>query len=188
MARTNRQRTAGAGAMVMTRTRKSTKKAQWEIRWIIGKDMPEVVTIEQISFPDNPWTEDAFRKFLRRKNAIGLCCEMHGYVIGYCCYSLHKRRIEIENFAVHPEFRRFGVGKSMVDRLFDKLSIGGRRQALTTMVRETNTAAHLFLNGCGFTCRSVERNPYDDANDDGYVFVKLLDAKQNHKEKPEDYL
>ena len=43
-------------------------------------------------------------------------------VVGFMIYELHKNRLHILNFAVHPEHRRTGVGKAMLTKLLGKLS------------------------------------------------------------------
>ena len=64
-------------------------------------------------------------------------------------YELHKAKLHILNFAVHPQFRRLGVGSQMVAKLISKLS-SHRRTRITLEVRETNLTAQLFFRSQGF--------------------------------------
>lgn len=63
------------------------------IRWLIGRDMEEVMEIENSSF-DDPWTPDEFTQSLRQRSIIGMVAECHedgdlsGKVIGYMIYEL----------------------------------------------------------------------------------------------------
>lgn len=41
-----------------------------QIRWMIRKDMPQALAIENAAF-SFPWTEDDFIRALRRRNCIG---------------------------------------------------------------------------------------------------------------------
>lgn len=80
-----------------------------QIRWLIRRDMEDVLRIERSSF-DNPWTDDNFLKCLRQRNCIGMVAEQDFEIVGYMIYELHKSKIHILNFAVDPICRRVGVG------------------------------------------------------------------------------
>lgn len=79
-----------------------------DIRWMIRRDMPEVMAIERATFPQ-PWTDDDFTERLRQRSIIGMVAISTTYdesVLGFMVYDLCKHRIELLNFAVHPDFRR----------------------------------------------------------------------------------
>ena len=119
------------------------KQLDTQIRWLIRRDMPEVLKIEQESF-DTPWTEEDFLCCLRQRNCIGMVAELDRQVVGFMVYELHKARLHILNFAVSLEFRRLGIGTQMVLRLIDKLS-QQRRHEILLEVRERNLNAQLFF-------------------------------------------
>jgi ribosomal-protein-alanine N-acetyltransferase len=137
------------------------------IRWMIRRDMPEVLDIEQQSF-EFPWTESDFIRCLRQRNCIGMVAEHDERVVGFMIYELHKNRLHILNFAVCPEFRRRGVGNSMINKLVSKLS-HGRRNRILLEVRETNLSAQLFFRTAGFLAINVLRDFYDDTTEDAYL-------------------
>jgi [ribosomal protein S18]-alanine N-acetyltransferase len=141
------------------------------IRWLIRHDYPEILAIEQASF-QNPWTEDDFLRTLRERKIIGMVSEVGEKVIGYMVYELHKDRLDLLNFAVHPEWRFCGVGTQMVEKLKSKLS-SHRRTSLRVTVGEWNTVAHLFFKSQGFTAVLV-RNYFPDTGADAYRFVYRL--------------
>src|SRR5438128_2496292 len=86
------------------------------IRWMIRRDMPEVLQAEQQSF-DYSWTEEDFLRCLRQRNCIGMVAEHDEKVVGFMIYELHKTRLHILNFAVAPPQRRLGIGRQMVGKL-----------------------------------------------------------------------
>ena len=51
------------------------------IRWMIRRDMPEVLQIEAASF-EFPWLEDDFIRCLRQRNCIGMVAEYDDRVVG----------------------------------------------------------------------------------------------------------
>lgn len=141
-------------------------KTQVTIRWMIRRDMAEVLDIEQRSF-EFPWSEDDFIRCLRQRNCIGMVADANDKVVGFMVYELHKSRLHILNFAVSPDCRRRGVGVAMVDRLTAKLS-PERRSRIQLEVRETNLDAQLFFREQGFRAIGVLHNYYEDTPEDAY--------------------
>ena len=144
------------------------------IRWMIRRDMPEVLAAEEASF-EFPWSEDDFIRCLRQRNCIGMVAEQQERVVGFMIYELHKNRLHILNFAVHPDFCRRGVGGQMVRKLVSKLS-PQRRSRIMLEVRETNLAAQLFFKQLGFRAISLLREFYEDTPEDAYLMQFRLDA------------
>ena len=138
---------------------------QSHIRWLIRRDMPEVLQIEQDSH-GFPWTEEDFLECLRQRNTIGMVDEQGEKVIGFMIYELAKTKVHILNFTVSPSCRRLGVGAQMVAKLIDTLS-SHRRTRITLEVRETNLAAQLFYRSQGFKAIKLLRGFYEDSGEDG---------------------
>ena len=137
------------------------------IRWMIRRDMPEVLEAEQQSF-EFPWSEEDFLRCLRQRNCIGMVAEHGEKVVGFMIYELHKAKLHILNFAVHPTWRRQGVGAQMVAKLISKLS-NHRRTRITLEVRETNLQAQLFFRAQGFRATRVLSGYYEDTGEDAFV-------------------
>ncbi len=137
------------------------------IRWMIRRDMAEVLEIEQNSF-EFPWSEEDFIRCLRQRNCIGMVAEYDERVVGFMIYELHKNQLHVLNFAVRPDARRRGVGVQMVNKLVGKLS-QQRRNRIVLEIRETNLAAQLFFRNLDFRAVSVLRDYYDDTVEDAYV-------------------
>jgi ribosomal-protein-alanine N-acetyltransferase len=152
-----------------------TPKAQVRvhIRWMIRRDMPEVLAVEHASF-EFPWCEEEFLRVLRQRNCIGMVAEYGERVVGFMIYELHKNKLQILDFATHPEFRRMGVGHQMLAKLVGKLS-SHRRTRIALHVRETNLAAQLFYRIGGFRAMEVVREHYADTGEDAYLMTYLLD-------------
>ncbi len=136
------------------------------IRWMIRRDMPEVLAAERASF-EYSWTEDDFLRCLRQRNCIGMVAERDDRVVGFMIYELHRTRLHILNFAVNPGARRNGIGGEMVAKLVYKLSTH-RRQKITLAVRERNLQAQTFFRGQEFKATCVLRNYYADSGEDAF--------------------
>ena len=152
-----------------------------QIRWMIRRDMTEVLRIERHSFQHH-WNEEDFLACLRQRNCIGMVAECHGRVVGFMIYELHKSRLKILNFAVAQEWRRQGIGTLMVDKLVNKLS-QQRRHAIDLEVRETNLPAQKFFQAQHFRAVGVLRHHYEDSCEDAYVMVFQL-----YRDEPEAYV
>ena len=155
---------------------------QVHIRWMIRRDMPEVLGIENASF-EFPWSEEDFIRCLRQRNCIGMVAEFDDRVVGFMIYELHKNRLHILNFSVEEEFRRRRVGSQMIEKLVSKLS-QQRRNRIMLEVRETNLSAQLFFRSMGFRAISVLRDYYDDAIEDAYLMQYRFQATTTDAQLP----
>jgi len=137
------------------------------IRWLVRRDMPEVLAIEAESF-EFPWQEEDFVRCLHQRNCIGMVAECNRRVVGYMIYELTRNRIHLLNLAVASDHRRRGVGTQMIAKLINKLS-SQRRSRITLEVRETNLPAQLFFRANGFRAVCVLHDFYDDTPEDAYL-------------------
>jgi [ribosomal protein S18]-alanine N-acetyltransferase len=168
------------GAMSTVPT--STPQTRVHIRWMIRRDMPEVLAIEHSSF-EYPWCEEEFLRVLRQRNCIGMVAEHGERIVGFMIYELHRNKIHVLDFASHIDFRRRGVGRQMVSKLVSKLS-NQRRNRIGLFVRETNLPAQLFFRVLGFRAMEVIREHYADTGEDAYSMHYHLDESLIEDEVP----
>ena len=142
------------------------------IRWMIRRDMAEILDIERASF-ECPWSEDEFIRCLRQRNCIGMIAEIKDRVVGYMIYEMGPQWFQILNLAVDAEYRRHGVGRVLVQRLINKLS-PRRRHRITLHVRETNLPAQLFFKAIGFRAKAILHDHYPDTAEDAYLMTYEL--------------
>jgi ribosomal-protein-alanine N-acetyltransferase len=146
---------------------KQEDRLRVHIRWMIRRDMQEVLEIENDGF-EFPWYEEDFIRCLRQRNCIGMVAEHNDQVVGFMIYELEKSKLHLLNFAVARPFRRHGIGNQMIEKLIGKLS-HQRRTRIVLEIRETNLPAQLFFKDCGFRAVSVLRDFYDDTTEDAYA-------------------
>lgn len=163
--------------------RRSPHMIDAPIRWLIRRDMRDVLRIEDESF-DCGWTEEDFLCCLRQRNCIGMVAEHNHSVVGFMIYELHKAQFNVLNLAVDPQYRNCGVGTQMMDRLIDKLVNGAnRRTRIELEVRERNLPAQLFFQKCGFRAEHVVRDGYENPTEDLYV-MRYRIAGSGHTVRP----
>jgi ribosomal-protein-alanine N-acetyltransferase len=136
---------------------------QFEIRWLIRRDIPLVLHIERESY-EHPWVEADFLEALRQRNCIGLVAEQSHRIVGFMIYETHRCELEIVNLAVTELARRQRIGSGLIQYLKDRLS-GQRRNELSTILSEESLAAQFFLKHQGFRATAVLRGYYDDQSD-----------------------
>ncbi len=152
------------------------------IRWLIRRDMPEVLQIEQLCF-ECAWAEEDFLICLRQRNCIGMVVEYETKVVGFMIYGLHKNKIRLLNFAVHPAWRRLGFGAAMIKALISKLS-NHRRCRLTLEVRETNLPAQLFFSRQQFRGIGVRNHFYEDTGEDAFLMEYRISEAEDELDRP----
>jgi len=150
------------------------------LRWMIVRDLPEVLAMEAASF-DSAWTEADFRKVMRQRNTLGTVAVAYRAsnpapvfrgapdeaVVGYLIYGLHRNYYELLNFAVDPRCRRRGIGRQLIEKFTGKLRPGLRR-SVRLVVRDGNLPAQLFFRALGFRATGVLRGYYERLDEDGY--------------------
>jgi ribosomal-protein-alanine N-acetyltransferase len=139
------------------------------LRWLITADLPAVLEIADDCLGPQ-WTAEDFQECFRSLDTIGKVVEVQGVVIGFLIYQLDREEQEValKTIAVAPDWRRHGVGQSMVQSLERKLTQGYER--ITAMVPESNLGLQLMLRGLGFRAVRVLRRWYDD--EDAYMMQK----------------
>jgi len=151
---------------------------QIHVRWMIRRDMPEVLRIEQEAF-EFPWSDEDFTRCLRQRNCIGMVAEMADSVVAFMIYELHRAKLHVLNFAVARSHRRLGIGTQMLAKLTGKLS-QERRSRILLEVRERNLQAQLFFREQGFRAISVLKDFYQDTTEDAYLMQCSWQAEEKH--------
>jgi ribosomal-protein-alanine N-acetyltransferase len=150
------------------------ERLQIHVRWMIRRDMAEVLEIEQEAF-EFPWSDDDFTRCMRQRNCIGMVAEMADSVVAFMIYELHRSRLHVLNFAVRRSHRRLGVGTQMMEKLVGKLT-PERRNRIVLEVRERNLPAQLFFRTLGYRAISVLKDFYQDTTEDAYLMQFVLPA------------
>lgn len=139
------------------------------IRWMVRRDMPEVMAIEREAF-EFPWSESDFLQWLRSVRCIGLVAEHKKRVVGFVVYELHEQKIHLANIAVAKHIHRMGVGSKLCRKLIGTLT-NRRRSRIFTTVRESNVAAQMFFAANGFRATGTIARLYDETDEDAYTFT-----------------
>lgn len=124
------------------------------IRWMIRRDMPSVMEIENNSFLDDKFDEDEFLYYLKKRQVIGIVAESGDHVIGHALYWLKAERVEIIKMAVHADWRRKHVGVAMMRKIIKDM-FGTKRVRVLFPVPAINVICNDFLRAMGFKCDGI---------------------------------
>jgi len=132
------------------------------------EDLDEVLEIERASF-SMPWSRGAFTYEIER-NRVARCwvTREDDRVAGYLCLWEVADELHITNVAVHPAYRRRGIGRAMLaavleDAVRRSLSLVGLE------VRPTNDEARALYESFGFRVVGRRRGYYYDTGEDALV-------------------
>lgn len=147
------------------------------IRWMIERDIPELVTMQQSLFSSHQAEEaegEKLRWYLRQRNIIGKIAEQGTTITGFIAYRLHQQRNHVLDCVVDPTLRRRGIGMQLVN----EVACVSRKKKLarvTLNTRERNLPGQLFYRDQGFRATRVRRNFYEDTEEDDFWMECQLD-------------
>jgi ribosomal-protein-alanine N-acetyltransferase len=136
------------------------------------EDIEHVIAIERASF-QFPWSTRFFLEELQVECARSVLAEIDGRIVGYVLFWLLSEEVDIHNIAVHPDFRRQGVGR----RLLEQVVAAARGQQcirVTLDVRRSNSAAQNLYRSLGFAMRGLRKGYYSDNGEDALVMALNL--------------
>ena len=129
-----------------------------------------VAELEKICFSD-PWSENSVASELKNKLALWVVAEEDGSVAGYIGSQTCGDESDVMNVAVHPDFRRRGIGEALVNALVEELkSIESR--CLTLEVRASNVPAITLYEKLGFAEIGRRKNYYRNPKEDALIMRK----------------
>ncbi|HZY60793.1 MAG TPA: ribosomal protein S18-alanine N-acetyltransferase [Candidatus Binataceae bacterium] len=132
-------------------------------------DLPRVLDIERLSFAQ-PWSLNSFRRELSLSFSRLLVAvtddadEGGGVIAGYLCRWLVAGESHILNVAVHPDFRRRGVGAALIGEAVAEAR-SRDAQLMLLEVRRSNLEARRLYRKFGFEERRLRRNYYGPGED-----------------------
>ncbi len=129
-----------------------------------SSDLAEVMRIERVSF-SSPWSVRFFQDELRVPYARSLLALMGQRIVGYVIYWCLPKEIDIHNLAVHSDWRRLGIGRSILSMVVEEAK-SRQSSRVTLEVRVSNIGAQHLYESLGFLAQSVRKGYYSDDGED----------------------
>ena len=140
-----------------------------------GKDIPYVLEIENVSFP-NPWHEMTFRGEIYNQpvsSPFVIIYRPQKKIIGYFVFWKIKAQMQINNIAIHPDFRRMGIAEAVMHKVLNEIK-NGEIKFVTLEVRPSNIAARYLYKKLGFDVLGIKENYYHNPPEHALVMGKKL--------------
>ena len=140
-----------------------------ELRKLELRDLDAIERIERASYP-TPWSRSMFASELAKPSSLSLGAfePDGGRLLGYLIISRYVDAWHVMNIAVAPEYRRKGIARRLMERLFEVTARDARR-GYTLEVRVSNEAAIRLYEELGFRARGVRRGYYTDNREDALI-------------------
>jgi [ribosomal protein S18]-alanine N-acetyltransferase len=137
-------------------------------------DLPDVLHIERRSF-SIPWQEATFRGLLRRHSAALFVAEDAGLLVGYAVLWFAADGAELGDLAVHPEARRRGLGRWILEGTLREARLRGAAHVFLE-VREGNADARRMYEKSGFETVGVRPSYYTEPVEDAILMRRPIDT------------
>ncbi len=148
-----------------------------QVRDANRRDLPRILEIERLAFPA-PWDLKSFERELALPFSHITVATLPNLVrdgtVGFVCRWLVADECHLLNLAVHPDYRRQGVGVYLMNALIVE-AMAKRANFITLEVRRSNVAARHLYRKLKFEERRLRRDYYGPG-EDAIVMELLLDT------------
>jgi len=135
----------------------------------LGKsDVRDLIELEALCF-DYHWTREQFLLGLEGGAFKIIGIRLNGVLAGYMAFSLIADEMEILNLAVHPEYRRQGLGEALLSRSLEMCEANGTTKSFLD-VKVSNDPALALYQKFGYKKIGVRKKYYPDTKEDALLF------------------
>ena len=139
------------------------------IKRLGSEHIADVAKIEQLCFSE-PWSEKSF-SILLNEGAFGMVALVDGVVAAYGGMLFVLDEGQITNIATHPDYRRKGIGRMIVQALETEAQ-SLELEHLFLEVREQNISARALYLSCGWEEIGLRKNFYSKPTDNAVLMKK----------------
>ncbi len=142
----------------------------------------DILEIEKRSFI-TPWNLIHFLDELMNPSSHIWGIFQDEKIIGYICFWLVADEIHILNLAIHPDMRRKGMAKLLLDKLID-WAINKDIASIWLEVRPSNKPAISLYEKFGFKKVGIRKGYYTDTKEDAILMeLKLREVRHASKSR-----
>ena len=135
--------------------------------------LAQIAALEVACFSD-PWPESVLVHELQNPLSLWLCAVDGDTVAGYIGSQTVLGESDMMNIAVHPDYRRRGIGRALVLALCAAVKKHMIASALTLEVRDSNVPAIALYESLGFAQIGLRKNYYQHPKEDARILRKEL--------------
>jgi ribosomal-protein-alanine N-acetyltransferase len=150
------------------------------VREADARDAAQIAAIEGECIPD-PWSKEAIKHDMNENaHSHYIVAEVNGEVAGFIGMWIIDYEAEINNVAVLPDYRGFGVGSLMLKTVLDAADKNGVKM-ISLEVRSGNYNAMAMYEKAGFVKVNVRREYYRDNGEDAIIMRRIGDPSRDLK-------
>ena len=136
-----------------------------------ARHLDEAEVLEKKCFSD-PWSRRSLEFMVSTFSGIA-CEDAGGRLVGYGCWIVSSDEGEIANIATHPDFRRCGIGRAMLDAMIADMSDRGV-SSVYLEVRASNKAAVALYMSDGFIPVGIRKKYYSAPVEDAVLMKRTV--------------
>jgi ribosomal-protein-alanine N-acetyltransferase len=134
--------------------------------------LDSIIQIENVSF-STPWSPAGFLQEMRNPVSQLWAALGDRDLKGYMCFWMFDLEIQLLDLAVHPEERKKGLGRLLLNHLIET-AVSNDLESLWLEVRVSNAGAIRLYQDLGFVQAGVRRKYYSDTQEDAKVMCLTL--------------
>lgn len=157
------------------------------------KHLEQVVTLDQICL-GGLWNLSGYQREIDSPNSTSLvfCLPSTDQIIGIGCFWAILEEAHITLLAIHPDYRRQGLGELLLINLLERAYLTQLQRA-TLEVKNSNKIAFSLYQKFGFKIAGIRRGYYEKTNEDALIlwlsgmdkaeFFQMLEMKRDKLQK-----
>ena len=143
-----------------------------EIIPMTAESAEEAAQIERESF-ETPWSLNSLLEEVSSPTARFFTLSVFGKTAAYAGMHIVLDEAYIDNIAVLPAFRGFGLGRAVTCHLISRAA-EENCSFITLEVRASNAAAIALYESCGFLRAGIRPGYYEHPSEDAILYTKTL--------------
>ncbi len=140
------------------------------IRCMEEQDIQQIARLEELCFSES-WSARILESGLFSPYDVYYVYEQDDRILGYCNLRVLAGEGEIQRIAVHPDSRRLGIGRILMDAMLSYAS-SKKVYAVSLEVRESNLPARNLYESYGFAKEAVRKAYYHNPTEDAVMMWK----------------
>lgn len=125
--------------------------------------------LEKLCF-SQPWSKNSLELLTKEGIGVGMTCSCDGKVCAYGGMIIAVDEGQITNIATHPDYRRLGYGRAVVEALI-KYAKNNRLDSISLEVRESNRAAIDLYSKLGFKVEGKRKDFYTKPTENALIMI-----------------
>ena len=147
---------------------------EYRIRDVKETDLPRIAEIEILCF-SKPWTEAMLLdELLLPEGSFLAAADENDCVIGYISARNYLGDCYIGNLAVHPGYRRFGIGERLLQKMIERSRADGGL-FVSLEVRVSNLPARALYEKRGFRFMGERKNYYSAPVENAAIYTLFFE-------------